>query len=238
VIGRVELTGLGGGSLVTPEMLDRKLRSALGLTWSGHGWAASGDTGYQRLGRHDGTSDAYLLQRERLKTLYGGLDGSLFGVKTRSRSASSLTAAIVEHLALEGSCIAVTRDFDKPVAQRKLFARVEKTLAPTGVAATDAPILETIRELHQQLLGVRVTTDSVDVQELYTLLREVQTEGAAAVTGGSQSQTLERPCAGDIELSSGQPIAGGTTRDNLYVIRAWQAVVATLLMDPRFTLEK
>lgn len=234
VVGRVELTGLGGGSLVTPEVLDRKLRSALGLTWSGHGWAASGDTGYQRLGRHDGTSDAYLLQRERLKTLYGGLDGSLFGVKTRSRSASSLTAAIVEHLALEGSCIAVTRDFDKPVAQRKLFARVEKTLVPTGVAATDAPILETLRELHQQLLGVRVTTDSVDVQELYTLLREVQMEG---VTSG-QSATLERPCAGDLELSTGQPIAGGTTRDDLYVIRAWQAVVATLLMDPRFTLEK
>jgi hypothetical protein len=237
VVGRVELTGLGGGSLVTPEVLDRKLRSALGLTWSAHGWASSGNTGYQRLGRHDGTSDAYLLQRERLKTLYGGLDGSLYGVKTRSRTASSLTAAIVEHLALEGSCIAVTRDFDAPVAQRKLFGRVEKTVVPSGVAATDAAILDTIRELHQRLLGARVTNDSADVQELYTLLREVQTEGAAAVTANTQPRTLERPCAGDVELSTGLPLTG-TTRDDLYVIRAWQAVVASLLMDPRFTLEK
>jgi hypothetical protein len=237
MIDRVELTGLGGGSLVTPELLDRKLRSALGLVWSGHGWASSGDTGYQSLGRHDGTSDAYLLQRERFKTLYGGLDGSFQGVKTRSRTPSSLTAAIVEHLALEGSCIAVTRDFDAPVAERKLFPRVEKTVVPTGVAATDAALVDTIRELHLRLLGVRVANESEEVQELYSLLREVQTEGAAAVVAGTQPATLERPCSGDVDLATGLPLTG-TTLDDLYVIRAWQAVVATLLMDPRFTLEK
>ncbi len=236
-IGRVELTGLGGGSLVTPEVLDRKLRNALGLVWSAHGWAASGDSGYQRLGRHDGTNDAYLLQRESLKTLYGGLDGSALGVKTRSRAASSLTAAIIEHLALEASCIAVTRDFDLPAAQRKLFPRVEKTLVPTGVAATDTAVLETLRDLHQQLLGARVTLDSADVQELYTLLRDVRRDGAAAVTARTEPAALERPCANDVVLSTGLP-ATGTTRDDTYVLRAWQAVIATLLLDPRFTLEK
>lgn len=237
VIGRVELTGLGGGSLVTPELLDRKLRSALGLIWSHHGWAASSDMGYQRLGRHDGTQDAYLLQRERLKTLYGGMDGSQLGVKTRSRSASSLTAAIIEHLALEASCIAVTRDFDLPAAQRKLFPLVERTFVPTGVAASDAAVLDTIRELHLRLLGERVANDSQDVQELYALLRDVQRDGAAAVTANTESGNLERPCASDVELSTGLP-ASGTTQDRQYVIRAWQAVVATMLLDPRFTLEK
>jgi hypothetical protein len=236
-LGRLELTGLGGGTLVTPEVLDRKLRSTLGLTWSAHGWAVSGDTGYQRLGRHDGTHDAYLLQRERLKTLYGGMDGSQLGVKTRSRFASSLTAAVIEHLALEASCIAVTRDFDAPTAQRALFPLVEKTFVPTGMAGPDANVLETIRALHLQLLGARVTTGSADVQELYTLLRDVQRTGVAAIAAGTERAALERPCASDLELSTGQPRTG-TTRDDAYVIRAWQAVIATLLLDPRFTLEK
>jgi hypothetical protein len=127
----------------------------------------------------------------------------------------------------------VTRDFDAPAAQRKLFPRVEKTLVPTGTPAGDAAILDTIRELHQRLLGARVTNESEDVQELYTLLRDVQRDGAAS----SEPRVLERPCAGDVELSTGAVLTG-TTRDDAYVIRAWQAVVATLLMDPRFTLEK
>lgn len=232
VAGRVELTGLGGGSLVTPEVLDRKLRSALGLVWSAHGWASSGNTGYQRLGRHDGTQDAYLLQRERLKTLYGGMDGSSLGVKSRSRAASSLTAAVIEHLALEASCIAVTRDFDQPSAMRKLFPLVEKATVPTEAAA-----LDTIRALHLRLLGARVTNDSADVQELYALFRDTQRDGAAAVTARTESANLGRPCASDVELSTGAPLTG-TTTDPTYVIRAWQAVVATLLLDPRFTLEK
>ncbi len=229
--GRLELSGLGGGSLVTPEVLDRKLRTALGLVWSAHGWAASANTGYQRLGRHDGTSDAYLLQRERLKTLYGGMDGSNLGVKTRARAASSLTAAVVEHLALEASCIAVSRDFDLPAAQRRLFPNIEKT------TTTDTAMLDTIRELHRRLLGVRVANDSEDVQELYTLFRDVQRDGVAAIAANTETAALQRPCANDVELSTGAVVAG-TTQDSTYAVRAWQAVIATLLLDPRFTLEK
>lgn len=235
--GRLELNGLGGGTLVTPELLDRKLRSALGLSWSAHGWAVSGDTGYQRLGRHDGTDDAYLLQRERLKTLYGGMDGSFSGVKSRQRAPSSLSAAIIEHLALEGSCLAVVRDFDLPAGQRRLFPLVEKTRAPQSATA-DGPILQTLVTLHARLLGVRTTADSADVQELYALLSDVQRTGAMAVTARSESATLERPCTGDIDVATGRTVMGGTTRDDAYVIRAWQAVVAALLLDPRFTLEK
>jgi len=112
-----------------------------------------------------------------------------------------------------------------------------RTLVPTGVRAKATAVLDTLRALHLELLGARVTNDSADVQELYTLLRDVQRDGAAAVTARTESANLERPCANDVELSTGASVTG-TTTDATYVIRAWQAVVATLLLDPRFTLEK
>lgn len=239
-IGRVGAasTGLGGGSLVTPEVLDpgscathwassgRRTAGRRRETVATNGWAGTTAPTSRRT-----CSSARASRRCTAD------DGSVLGVKTRSRAASSLTAAIIEHLALEASCIAVTRDFDLPAAQRKLFPRAEKTLVPTGVAATDTAVLETLRDLHQQLLGARVTLDSADVQELYTLLRDVRRDGAAAVMARTEPAALERPCANDVVLSTGLP-ATGTTRDDAYVLRAWQAVIATLLLYRRFTLEE
>ncbi len=239
VTARAELTGLGGGTLVNPELLHRKIESALGIVWAEHGWRRTANTGYQSLGRHDGTKDAYLLQREQLKTLYGGMDGTFTGTKVRQRGVSSLSAAIVEHMALETSCIATVLDFDRPASQRMLFGPLAKDQVPSGGASPDVGFLQTIQALHQRLLGVTVATDSPEVTELYALFVEVRAAGVAAIAAGKESATLERPCSGDVNLETGVTTPGsGIAQDPTYVIRAWQAVLATLLLDPRFTLER
>jgi hypothetical protein len=236
---RGELAGLGGGTLVTPEILNRKIQSTLGIVWGEHGWRTSATTGYQRTGKYDGTMDAYLVQRELFKTLYGGADQTFTGVKARQRGVSSLTAAIMEHMALEVSCIAVTRDFDKPPSGRILFAQTERTQTPTGTMAQDTAVVATIQKLNQRFFGVSVAASSADVVELYNLFIDVRNTGIAAISASQESVNLARPCSSDVNLETGITTTGtGITADANYVIRAWQAVIAALMLDPRFTLER
>ena len=236
--GRVELTGLGGGVLTTPENLDRKLRAVAGVTWQEHGALVAANTGYQRLGRHDGTDDALLLQREELKTLYGGMDGSFQGVKARQSQPSSLTAAIVEHMALEVACLATTRDFDRPATDRLLFPLVDVALVPTGHPhdADQAPILANLRHLHQRVLAERLGPDDPELLASYQLLTTLHADGLARIQAGKETKDLERPCAADIDVATGQVLAG-TKTDPTYMRRAWQGLLAYLLMDDRFVLE-
>jgi hypothetical protein len=53
----------------------------------------------------------------------------------------------------------------------------------------------------------------------------------------SAGAALERPCANDIDLGLGSPV-NGTVSDPGFVIRAWQAVIAYMLMDYRFVFEQ
>lgn len=235
---RAELLGLGGGALTTPENLDRKIRAVTGVIWQEHGAAVSLNTGYQRLGRHDGNADAYLLLREELKTLYGGLDGSFQGVKTRQVQASTLTAAIVEHMALEVACLATTRDFDQKAGNRLLFPFVEPSLLPTGDAQApdQAPLLHNLMYLHQRILAERLTAADPEILASYHLFWQLRQEGLARIAAGKESKALDRPCSSDIDVATGQ-VHPGTKQDPTYVLRAWQGVLAYLLMDDRFVLE-
>ena len=214
------------------------MTGATGVLWQEHGAAVAPNTGYQRTGRHDHTDDAYLLLREELKTLYGGMDGSFQGVKTRQSQASTLTAAIVEHMALEVSCLATTRDFDRKPAERLLFPLVEPALLPSGNpgAADQAPILENLRFLHRHLLGERLAATDPEILATYKLFQQLLSDGQKRIQAGTEAKALDRPCASDIDVATGQ-VLPGTTLDPTYVLRAWQGVLAYLLMDDRFVLE-
>jgi hypothetical protein len=230
---RLELLALGGGSLTTPEVLNRKVIAATGYGWRTHLWENVRTTGYQDLGPHDGSEQARLVLREEVKTLYGGLDGSFDGVKARQRLPSTLTAAIVDHMALEVSCISTTRDFDKPTASRLLFPKVEKSAIVSGdpTAADQAAIVQNIQYLHERFLGERLSADDPEIVATYQLLKGAKDDHAGAPAA------LDRPCSDDIDLGTGAAVAGGTTTDPTYMVRAWQAVIAYLLMDYRFVFE-
>ncbi len=235
-VNRLELLALGGGQLVSPQLLDRKLRAVTGFGFNHHLWGVTGptaDQGYQRLGRHDGSEDSMLLQREEMMTIYGGMDGSPDGIKVRAQMPNTLTAAVIENMALQMACETVTRDFDKALAARKLFPLVEKTLAPNGNAAdaSQAPIIENLRYLHERILGERLSATDPELLATYQLLSSVRADNASA------GAALERPCANDIDLGLGSPV-NGTVSDPGFVIRAWQAVIAYMLMDYRFVFEQ
>jgi hypothetical protein len=237
--GRLELTGAGGGQLVPPEVLDRKVQAITGVRWQRHGWAVAREEGYQSLGRWDGTEDAFLVQREELKTLYGGVDGTTDGVKVRQRLPGTLTAAIVERMALAVSCEAVARELSSPPDLRRLLPLVEAEDVPTGDAADSgqAVIVEQLRALRARVLGERLPADDAEIVAMYELLSEVRAAGLADIARGAASVALDRPCAADLDLGTVTPTPGGIVADPQFTVRAWQAVVAFLLMDPDFVLE-
>jgi len=231
---RLELLALGGGALTSPEILNRKIIATIGYGWRTHLYGNVRNTGHQALGSHDGSGEARLILREQLKTLYGGIDGSFDGVKARQRLPSTLTAAIVEHMALEMSCVSTTRDFDKASADRLLFPKVEKTLVVSGDAtgADQAPIIANLRHLHERFFGERLEANDPEILASYELLKGARDDAQA--TGKTN---LSRPCRNDQDLGTGVAVSGGTTNDPTYMVRAWQAVIAYMLMDYRFVFE-
>ncbi|MBL9037301.1 MAG: hypothetical protein JNG84_02190 [Archangium sp.] len=224
---RVELTGLGGGTLLTPEELDRRLEVLLGVPWME---PAPGTF-------HDGVGPRYLQRAAMFKVAYGGTDQTTTGAKVRQRQPSSITARVVERMALMTACIATSRDFDTPVAQRRLFPNVEKTLVPSGNpdAVDQQPILQNIAHLHERLLGETLALDDAEVRATYALLTSARTDGLAAISGGMATARLSRPCANDVDVRTGTLRSpAGTVNDAAFVVRAWQAVITSLLMDSRF----
>lgn len=227
---RAELAGHGGGSLTNVEIFDRKITAVTGVRWRPHL-----RTSREVIGVYDGTDDAILQSRQMYKNLYGGTDSSADGVKVRQRLPSTLTAAVVEKMALQVSCEAVTRDFDKSIATRKLFPKVNHTLAPNGdrLDPAQAPILQNLQYLHEWVLGERLALDDPELIASYNLLSEARAALAAEAPGAD----LGRPCANNMDTVTGAPVAGGTTTDPNYIIRAWQTVVAGMLMDFAFVFE-
>lgn len=238
--GRLDLLAVGGGALVNPEILDRKVQAITGVRWRKHGWARPRDTGYQSLGRHDGSTDAFLLHREEMKTLYGGLDGTFDGVKVRQRTPSTLTAAIAEVMALAVSCEATARDLGLPSADRLLFPGVDVLQVPTGepTDASEAPILAAMTHLHERVLGERLAPDSEEILASYALLHESTALVAADIDAGLAPVDLPRPCSADLDLSAVEPTAGGIRSDPDGLVRGWQTVLASLLLDPTFLFER
>jgi len=227
--GRVELIGLGGGSMTIPESLDRRITATLGFVFQEPAVSPG----------HDQAGQRYLLRRTELKTLYGGADGTFDGVKARQRTPSSLSARISQRMALMMSCIATPRDLDKPAAQRKLFPYVTATLVPNGNAAdaTQAPILQNIQFLHERFLGERLAVDDPEILATYRLLSESQAEGAGLVRARTVDDALSRPCANDVDVTTGAFGNFGTVNDPAFVVRAWQTVIAYLLMDYDFLFD-
>jgi hypothetical protein len=166
------------------------------------------------------------------------MDGTFSGVKARQREASTITAAIVEHMALEVACIAASRDFERAPAARKLFGTVERTQVPTGNADTDAAIVDVLRTLHWKMLGVAHDDPAgdEDVAEALTLLIAAHDDGVAAIAAGTEPAQLLRPCAASVDLATATAVSANDDDGN-YMVRAWQAVLAAMMMDPRFVLE-
>lgn len=205
---QAELALVGTGRLSTPELLAKKIRATTGVRWGGTGDLLNGE----------------------FKLLYGGIDSS--AIVQRLGTINQLMAAVAQRMAAEVSCSATAFDFSKPAAERVLFPLVE----PTDLDA--AKVRANIQHLHARLLGEVLADDDPELDRTYTLFADTLNAGAQNILDMVETTSLGA-CAATKDPNTGAnlPDDQKLTADELYTIRAWQAVIAYLISDFRFLYE-
>ncbi|MEZ4287476.1 MAG: hypothetical protein R3A47_04900 [Polyangiales bacterium] len=123
----VELEPFGTAKLLTPEKLNRKIKSVTGVPWRGAGTSK-------------------IISRTTIE-FYGGIDSDT--VTKRIVEPNGVMASLAQRMAYEVSCSAVSFDFSKPISGRLLFQDVELNTLPN-----DRPdlIRQQILDLHSRIL--------------------------------------------------------------------------------------
>lgn len=225
----------GSSYLLTPEQLDRKIKSLFGFEWRG-------------------SLDSYYKDKDRSYTsklnntyhqIYGGIDSD--SVTTRLKSPNGLMGSMQIRMANELACYSVSRDFWMPEGQRRLFLFVDHDTIPYDeIGNLDESIMSRIRQnieyLHTYLLREPLAMDSEEFKATEQLFMNTLNRGRQLIlnSGGSRSVVnLPDYCdvTRDFEGNDLRDVNGEDLRllqDRQYVIRAWMAVVAYLLSDYKF----
>lgn len=215
---RPELAGMGSSGLVNPESMQRRLLALLGQGW--------GEPGSALLDDAPSRSPYYLLNFRAMRLHAGGIDSKTPG--QRLERPSGLTSAVFSRMAYEMACRSVPLDFSLPKAQRRLFAQIDASTVPNP--QNEPALRATLQSLHQLLLGEPLATDSEELDASYALLvalyEQTQSEG-----------TSLGPCRADVDYATSASVSGGLTSDPSHTIRAWQGVIAYLLMDADFMFD-
>lgn len=216
-----EVSRLGTGRMLTPELLDRKIEAVLGVAWT------------------DRDGDRYLLDAGEYRLLYGGIDSD--DVTTRMTDPNGIMAGIQYRMANEMACEVTPRDFTLPKDERRLFPLVGVETSPLDEAGfpndeDEFDIKKNIVHLHSHILGERVDINGAEATRTYNLFLETLQEGRLKLSQEELDARLDcratRSLDG-VELPEEQQI----TQDELYTVRAWMAVVTYLLSDYNFLYE-
>lgn len=142
----------GTRRLLTPEELEAKFFHLSDFYWGsdGHFSEWQFDTRYSFL-----TDD--------LNVLYGGIDAR--NVTRRADNMSSIMFNIAEKMALSSACEIVSREFDLPSGERRLFTEIEATTTPTT------------RVLESQSLAVA----NSDLQTVLNVTQEIEAGSKAII---------------------------------------------------------
>jgi hypothetical protein len=214
------LANVGAGRLLTPEMLDRKIKAITGYSWR---------KPWDWTNQHDWLLEDYPI-------LYGGIDSDT--IITRLTAPNGIISSVGFRFANEVSCSLTAFDFTKPKASRTFFQHVEFAEVPESagntVAGSVADIKANIQALHAYLLDEHLTLDDPEIQRTYQLFLDTWHE-----LSESGDQSLPWECQGRIDPSTGMdlPMASQISKDPSYTIRSWQAVIAYLLSDYKFLYE-
>jgi hypothetical protein len=205
----IELDGFGMSRLLTPEQLNRKFESTTGQVW-----ARSWDE-----------EEPDLLGRYRI--FYGGIDSA--GITKRAAELNALMSTVPQRLSFEMACPLAVVEFSASANDRLLFPFVEPDDLPT-TAGGEAAIRANIGWLHQWLLGEIVADDDPAVDLTFQLFRDVR---ALRVAAGKTTDLRWGSGHCELDFSEGPYL----TNDDNHTIRAWIAVLASLLSDQRFIYE-
>jgi hypothetical protein len=191
---------VGVTRMLTPEGLERKVLAVFGKPWG-------------RLGG------------EEYRILYGGIDSQ--AVTERALDPSGAMGAIQRIMSNDVACKNVAVDFNRPDAERKLFAGIEIDVVPDGTTEHEAKIRQTLVHLHDYLLGRRRSPADPEVERTYTLFKAVHDE-AVSKKGMSKQETY---FCGSLKEQNKR------AEDPHYTVRAWRAVVTYLLRQDDFLYE-
>lgn len=211
--GRTAHAGLGTAMLLTPELLDRRIRAIAGFPW------------VKTLGRNDSwlLNDFYLP--------YGGINSDT--IVRRATEPSGVITGIAHRMATEVACRATAWDFSFPQDERRFFRYVRIDTVPESggqpVPGSIAQIRRNIVWLHEAILGERLPIDDPEVTRTYTLFTETWQE----VRG---SNTLPEPCRAESSPVDGTrlPMERTIVADPNGTVRAWMTVLTYLFSDHRF----
>jgi hypothetical protein len=146
---------------------------------------------------------------------YGDFDGNQRIV--RAKSHTMMQSVAIDRLVAVRSCTFAMTDFNKPVAERLLFPAVALTDLPNTATGLDA-ITQNVRHLHKALWKDDVPATDAEVQRTVKLFTDIWNDRATAPA---------RPV--NCSYNNGN--------DANYTGRAWAAVLAYMLGDPKFLYE-
>jgi len=211
----IELSTFGTARLLTPELLSRKIEATTGVRWRA---------------RPDRTD--YLLDQYRI--FYGGIDSDL--VTQRVTEPNGVMASLAQRMAYEVACFAVPYDFSKPANQRLLFPNIDRN---TPLSEASDQVRDTVRYLHERLLGESLAPTDEEVEATMVVLMEAYSLGRQGLADGSVPEELAGPCRLNQDRITGEslPDERRINRDTEYTVRAWMAAVSYLLSDYRYLYE-
>ncbi len=219
---RAFLASLGTARYLTPELLDRKIEAVLGYPWT---------RGFD--------TRRFLLDTNEYLIYYGGIDSD--SITSRIKAPNGLMAAVASRMSFEMACRAGPRDFTLPPEERILFPLVETGYEPedqNGFPIPDAElaIKENIRHLFERILDQRVSLEDEELLAAYDLFRDTWRAGRDNIAAQTESADLPGSCRVENDYFTREPLPDEVRlrRDPTYTIRAWNAVLAYLLVDARF----
>jgi hypothetical protein len=211
----MELSTFGTARLLPPEHLSRKIEATTGVRWRS---------------RPDRTD--YLLDQYRI--FYGGIDSDL--VTQRVTEPNGVMASLAQRMAYEVACSAVPYDFSKPANQRVLFPNIDRS---TPLSDASDQVRDTVRHLHDRLLGEGLAGSDQEVAATMVVLMEAYSLGREGLANGVVPEQLAAPCRLNNDRLTGDslPQERRINQDTEYTVRAWMAAVSYLLSDYRYLYE-
>lgn len=222
----IEHQGIGSSRILTPELLDQRIRAIMGI-----GWVRDARREAMRPG-----TDGWL--RNDFYFPYGGINSDT--ITRRSRDAGGIIVGVAQRMATEVACRVTAYDFTRPIEGRRFFRGVALDTVPES-AGSEVPgsvtkIRENIAALHLAILGEHLTPTDPEVDRTYQLFLETWRETRMPVGMEGRTDNLNYNCQGRWNIQTGEelPMAERLERDTNGTIRAWMAVVTYLLSDYRF----
>jgi hypothetical protein len=225
----VEANHIGATRLLTPEMLQRKLKALFGFDW-------------HELQAND--------QDNRI--MFGGIDSD--SVTERIEEPSGLMVAMQERMSVEMACHGTAFDFTKvrspELNERRLFRYVTPNLVPYDsdgfeLESNVEKIKENIQYLHASFLGENLSLTDAEIDQTYQVFLSTWRLGQTMLANPDDyeptpSSYLDWSCRGRWDRENGNADLDSEIRierDENFVIRSWMAVITYLLSDYRFIYE-